>query len=78
MWLLTQDKDCLVNLSNYDTVYAAGNMVVASKLGEEEGVALGRYYHDEDAQQVIEDLAKFIEDSSSLPFAEDGVVYIVK
>lgn len=78
MWLLTQNKQCLVNLSRFDTVYASGTSVVASKVGTDDGdVVIGRYMETE-AEMLIEDIAHFIEDCSALPFDENNVVYIAK
>lgn len=78
MWLLTQNKQCLVNMSRFDTIYASGTSVVASKVGADDGdVVIGRYTETE-AEILIEDIAHFIEDCSALPFDENNVVYIVK
>lgn len=79
MWLLTQNKQCLVNLSRFDTVYASGTSVVASKVGTDDDgdVVIGRYTETE-AEMLIEDIAHFIEDCSALPFDENNVVFIAK
>jgi hypothetical protein len=65
-------------MSRFDTIYASGTSVVASKVGADDGdVVIGRYTETE-AEILIEDIAHFIEDCSALPFDENNVVYIVK
>ena len=78
MWLLTQNKTSLVNLNNFDSIDAVGRMVTASKAGVPEEIVLGRYMTDREAEETLEDLAKFIEDSQEIPFADNSVVYITK
>lgn len=84
MWLLTQDQQSLINLSKFDIICASdtavGAAVIASKVGEHDSsVVIGRYNSDDDAQNTVQDIAKFIEDSNSIPFfADNMVVYMTK
>ena len=78
MWLLTQSKQSIVHLNNIDSIDVDGHYVVASKLGEERSVVIGIYYTEKEAEEVLEDIAQFIEDSQQIPFAENTVIYITK
>ena len=78
MWLLTQSKQSIVYLNNFDSIDVDGHYVVASKLGEERSVVIGIYYTEKEAEEVLEDIARFIEDSQQIPFAENNVIYITK
>ena len=78
MWLLTQSKQSIVHLNNFDSIDVDGHYVVASKLGEERSVVIGIYYTEKEAKDVLEDIAQFIEDSQQIPFAENNVIYITK
>lgn len=78
MWLLTQSKQSIVHLNNFDSIDVDGHYVVASKLGEDCSVVIGTYFTEKEAEEVLEDIAQFIEDSQQIPFAENNVIYITK
>ena len=83
MWLLTQDKECLVNLNNFDVICASdapvGSVVLAHKVGERNSsVVIGKYEGGKDAYIIVQDIAQFIKDSKSLPFSDDDIVYFTK
>lgn len=78
MWLLTQSKQSIVHLNNFDSIDIDGHHVVASKLGEDRAVVIGTYFTEKEAEEVLEDIAQFIEDSQEIPFAENNVIYITK
>ena len=78
MWLLTQSKTSIVHLNNFDSIDVDGHYVVASKLGEDRSVVIGTYFTEKEAEEALEDIAQFIEDSQEIPFAENNVIYITK